>query len=37
MVRNIEITIEFDKPTEIKTITKRFYNGNGQWIYAPKE
>jgi hexosaminidase len=34
---DIEITIEFDKPTGIKAITTRFYNGNGQWIYAPKE
>jgi hexosaminidase len=34
---DIEIIIEFDKPTEINAITTRFYNGNGQWIYAPKE
>ena len=34
---DLEITIEFDKPTEIKSISTRFYNGNGQWIYAPKE
>ena len=34
---DLEITIEFDKPTEINAITTRFYNGNGQWIYAPKE
>ncbi|MGK0448184.1 MAG: hexosaminidase [Polaribacter sp.] len=34
---DVEITIEFDKPTEIKSISTRFYNGNGQWIYAPKE
>jgi hexosaminidase len=34
---DVEITIEFDKPTDIKAITTRFYNGNGQWIYAPKE
>jgi hexosaminidase len=34
---NVEITIEFDKPTEINAISTRFYNGNGQWIYAPKE
>ena len=34
---DIEITIEFDSPTNINTISTRFYNGNGQWIYAPKE
>jgi hexosaminidase len=34
---DVEIIIEFDKPTEINAITTRFYNGNGQWIYAPKE
>ncbi|WP_439128890.1 beta-N-acetylhexosaminidase [Polaribacter sp.] len=33
---DVEITIEFDKPTEINTISTRFYNGNGQWIYVPK-
>jgi hexosaminidase len=34
---DVEITIEFDKATEIKSISTRFYNGNGQWIYAPKK
>jgi hexosaminidase len=34
---NVEITIEFDEPTEINSIATRFYNGNGQWIYAPKK
>ena len=34
---DLEITIEFDKPTEINSISTRFHNGNGQWIYAPKE
>jgi hexosaminidase len=34
---DVEVIIEFEKPTEIKAITTRFYNGNGQWIYAPKE
>ena len=34
---DIEITIEFDEPTEINSISTRFHNGNGQWIYAPKE
>jgi hexosaminidase len=35
--KDVTITIEFDKPTEISTISTRFYNANGQWIYAPKE
>ncbi|MBG7613051.1 family 20 glycosylhydrolase [Polaribacter sp. BAL334] len=34
---DVEITIEFDKPTEINSIFTRFHNGNGQWIYAPKK
>ena len=34
---DVEITIEFDKPTEVNAISTRFHNGNGQWIYAPKE
>ncbi len=32
---DIEIMIEFEKPIAIKSISTRFYNGNGQWIYAP--
>ncbi|QTE22445.1 beta-N-acetylhexosaminidase [Polaribacter cellanae] len=34
---DVEVTIEFDKPTEINSISTRFHNGNSQWIYAPKE
>ena len=34
---DVEITIEFDQPTKVNSITTRFHNGNGQWIYAPKE
>jgi len=34
---DIIVTIEFDKPKNINTISTRFYNGNGQWIYAPNE
>lgn len=34
---DIIVTIEFDRPKNIKTISTRFYNGNGQWIYAPNE
>ena len=33
---DLEIRIEFDKPIQINSIATRFYNGNGQWIYAPK-
>ena len=34
---DVEITIDFDEPIEINAIKTRFHNGNGQWIYAPKE
>jgi len=34
---DIIVTIEFDNPKNIKTISTRFYNGKGQWIYAPNE
>ena len=33
---DIVITIEFDEPTDLGTISTRFHNGQGQWIYAPK-
>lgn len=33
---DILITIDFEKLTEINSISTRFHNGNGQWIYAPK-
>ncbi len=33
---DIEVTIDFEKPTKINTIETRFYDGNGQWIYAPE-
>ncbi|MFP4844205.1 beta-N-acetylhexosaminidase [Winogradskyella sp. PE311] len=33
---DIWVEIEFDKPTDVNNISTRFYNGNGQWIYAPK-
>ncbi|MCH2196045.1 family 20 glycosylhydrolase [Kordia sp.] len=35
--KDVTVTIEFDKPTTINSISTRFYNANGQWIYAPKE
>lgn len=33
---DVEITLKFDTPIEVNTISLRFHNGNGQWIYAPK-
>ncbi|MFK7748693.1 MAG: beta-N-acetylhexosaminidase [Kordia sp.] len=35
--KDVTIMIDFDKPTKISSISTRFYNANGQWIYAPKE
>lgn len=34
---DIEITIDFGETKEISSIETRFHNGQGQWIYAPKE
>ncbi|NNL83844.1 MAG: family 20 glycosylhydrolase [Winogradskyella sp.] len=34
---DIEITIDLGKTQMITSLQTRFYNGNGQWIYAPKE
>ena len=34
---DIEITIDLDEEQEINNISTRFHNGNGQWIYAPRE
>ena len=33
---DLKITITFAKPTKISKISTRFYNANGQWVYAPK-
>ncbi|CAM1340823.1 beta-N-acetylhexosaminidase [Tenacibaculum amylolyticum] len=33
---DILITLDLEQPTVINTIRTRFHNGNGQWIYAPK-
>lgn len=33
---DIEITIDLGEEMEINSIETRFYNGNGQWIYAPE-
>src|SRR5690606_21987906 len=34
---DVEITIDLEQPTAINTLNMRFYNGQGQRIYAPKE
>lgn len=34
---DLEITIDFEEEIEINSISTRFHNGNGQWIYAPKK
>jgi hexosaminidase len=34
---DIEIMIDLGEEREIHSIKTRFYNGNGQWIYAPRE
>ncbi len=34
---DLEITLDFGKEIEINSITTRFYDAPGQWIYAPKK
>ena len=34
---DIIVTINFSTPKKINSISTRFHNGNGQWIYAPEE
>jgi len=34
---DIEITIDLGEEMEVNSIETRFHNGQGQWIYAPKE
>jgi len=34
---DIEVTIEFDEPKDLKSIELRFFEANGQWLYAPKD
>jgi hexosaminidase len=34
---DLEITIDFAEETEINMVTLRFFDANGQWIYAPKQ
>ena len=33
---DLEVTIDFEKEITLHTISLRFYDANGQWIYAPK-
>ncbi|MBT8288113.1 MAG: family 20 glycosylhydrolase [Bacteroidia bacterium] len=33
---NLNIRIEFDKPTAIQSVSTRLFNAMGQWVYAPK-
>jgi len=35
--KDVTVTIDLGNPTEIKSLSTRFHNGKGQWIYAPKE
>ena len=34
---DLEININFEKEIEVSRVSLRFYNANGQWIYAPKQ
>ena len=34
---DFEITLNLEKPTEINSISTRFHNQNGSWIYAPNQ
>ena len=34
---DVEITIDLSEMTHIESISTRFHNGKGQWIYAPKQ
>ena len=34
---DLEITVQFPEPTKISKVSTRFYNANGQWIYAPNQ
>lgn len=34
---DLEITIDLGEKTEVNEIKTRFYNANGQWLYAPKQ
>jgi hexosaminidase len=34
---DIEIVVYLGEDIELNSVETRFYNGNGQWIYAPNE
>lgn len=34
---DVEVTINFEEEIEIDMVSLRFYNANGQWIYAPEQ
>ncbi len=34
---DLEIEIDLDEITKINSISTRFYNANGQWIYSPQQ
>lgn len=34
---DLEITINFEEEIEIDMVSLRFYNANGQWVYAPEQ
>lgn len=34
---DLEITIDFQEEIDIDMVSLRFYNANGQWIYAPQQ
>lgn len=35
--KELTLTIDFDKPTQVNQLSTRFFNANGQWIYCPRE
>jgi len=34
---DLEITIDLGEETNFKTVATRFFNANGQWVYAPEK
>lgn len=32
---DLSLLIQFPEPTEVSSVQTRFYNANGQWVYAP--
>mgnify|MGYP005989972273 FL=1 len=35
--KDFEVTIDLGKETKVESITTRFHNGRGNWIYAPSQ